>query len=634
MSPSSPKIFEFGPFRLDASERVLLRDGRPVPLTLKAFDLLMLLVENNGHIVEKDVLMNRVWSGSFVEEGNLKVTISMLRKALEDNQDGNRFIETVPRRGYRFVAEVNQNTQERADLFVHERTRESITIDELPVTAGKSQHGRRVYVFGLALVMLATITGFVLVKNRNRMRGLNANPAPIKSIAVLPFKPLVADNRDESLELGIAETLITRLSSSRAINVSPTAAVRRYARLDQDPIAAGRELHVEAILDGSLQRVGDRLRVTVRLIRVENGEILWTERFDEKITDIFSLEDRIAERLVSSLPVKLTSEQHEMLVKHSTENSQAYQLYLQGNYSSRREERLTKSLEYYEEATRLDPSYALAYARLADAYTRLALQEYLRPLKSFPKAKAAAIKALELDDKIMEAHITLGSYWLDYEWNASAAEREFKRALELDPDSSWAHSAYGTLLRKLGQFEEAAKENKRSAELWPTNAAERSNVGWVYFYAGKYEEAISHYKQALDLNPRFPWAHLGISRAYFQLRRYDDAAAALKDAVTFSEGNVRTIAALGHQYAMTGKEAEARKVLGDLEELSKRKYVSPYFIAVVYAGLGDREQTFNWLEQAFAERHPSMTNLAREPYFDRVRADRRFTNLRRRVGLP
>ena len=633
MTPSAHRILEFGPFRLDPAERVLVRDGRPVPLTLKAFDVLLLLVQNNGHIVEKGELMNRVWAGSFVEEGNLKVTVSMVRKALGDTQGDERYIETVARRGYRFVTEVREIT-ESIDVVLRERTRESLTIDEISFGSRRRlSRGLQPWVIAVVLIVFGFVGGFFLFRNRTKSLETSAQAAPIKSIAVLPFRPLIASNRDELLEIGIAETLIMRLNRIGSLKVPPTGAIRKYNRLDQDPLAAGRELQVESVLDGSLQREGDRLRVTVRLMRVADGETLWTEKFDEKVTEIFGLEDRLSERLVSALSVRLTAEQRQVLVKHYTENTEAYRLYLQGNYSTRTEDRFNKSLEYYNEAIRLDPSYALPYAGLADTYMRLGQLNYLPANESYPKTLTAASKALELDERLLIAHIIMGDCKLNYEWNPSEAERHFKRAIELDPEDSWAHSAYGSYLQKVGRFDEAINEKKRTRELAPTNAAEISNLGWTYYYAGKYPEAIAVYKQAMELNPRFPWAHVGLGRTYLSKGQHEEAIAELNNAISLSEGNVRAIGMLGYAYAVTGKHAEARRLIADLEILSRQKYVPAYFIAIIHAGLGDRDQTFAWLERAFSERYPSMTLLKTETVFDSVRSDPRFANLMRRVGI-
>jgi DNA-binding winged helix-turn-helix (wHTH) protein/tetratricopeptide (TPR) repeat protein len=635
MTTPTNKVFEFGPFRLDAAERVLLRDGQPVPLTLKAFDVLMLLVENSGHIVEKGVLMSRVWAGSFVEEGNLKVTVSMLRKVLDDNDGNNRYIETVPKRGYRFVTQVREITAANVDVLIHERTRESLTIEEVGIVGSQSRRRRLPFlVISGLLVSLAIVGGFLLIRTRTQPAAASSTSAtPINSIAVLPFKPLVAEARDESLELGIAENLITRLTSLHAIKVPPTAAVRKYNRLDQDPLAAGRELQVQSVLDGSLQREGNRLRVTVRLIRVADGETLWSDRFDEDITEILTLQDHVAEKLVAALSVKLTGDQRELLVKRYTQNTEAYQLYLKGNFSSRVEARLNKSLEYYEQAIKLDPGYALAYAGLAETYIRLADRNVLRPAESFPKAGVLAKKALELDDRLVEAQITMGSYKFRYEWNFAEAEKHFKRALELDADNSWAHAEYGSYLARMRRFDEAINERKRAFELAPTNPVELSNLGYAYDLAGRYDEALTHFQNAIQMNPKFSGAHLGIARVYFHLGRFEDAIAELNTSMSLSDGDIGAIAALGHTYAVAGKRDEARKVVVDLEERAKTKYIPAFLIAVVYAGLGDRDQTFAWLERAYQERHPSLTQLGNDPVWDRVRTDPRFTNLMRRVGF-
>src|SRR5438046_2386363 len=331
MTTPAHKIFEFGPFRLDPAERMLLRDGQPVPLTLKAFDVLLLLVENSGHLVSKNELMNRVWAESFVEEGNLKVTVSMLRKALEDANGGARYIETVPRRGYRFVTEVKDLTAESVDLVMHERSRETITIDAEGIVTDRSKASRVPFLLvGALLIVLGLVGGFFLLRNRTQPLAPAASTAPIRSIAVLPFKPLVPDSRDESLELGMADTLITRLSGLKEVVVRPTSAVRKYAGLEQDAIAAGREQRVDAVLDGNLQRAGDRLRVTVRFVRVADGQTLWTQSFDENFTDIFAVQDHVSEKVAGLLAVKLTEQEQTLLTKRNTDNPQAYELYLKG----------------------------------------------------------------------------------------------------------------------------------------------------------------------------------------------------------------------------------------------------------------------------------------------------------------
>lgn len=635
MTTPAHRIFEFGPFRLDPAERVLLRDGRPVPLTLKAFDVLLLLVENGGHLVEKDELMNRVWAGSFVEEGNLKVTVSMLRKALDDTNGGARYIETVPRRGYRFVAGVNSADAESLDLVMRERTRETVTIHAEGMVTDRPKTSRLPFLVVAALLIVLTIVGgLFLLRNWNRPATSTTTAAPIKSIAVLPFKPLDTGNRDQSLELGMADTLITRLSGLKEVVVRPTSAVRKYDGLEQDAIAAGREQQVDAVLDGSLQRSGDRLRVTVRFLRVADGQTLWTDHFDENFTDIFAVQDRVSEKVVGLLAVRLTEQEQMLLTKRNTDSAQAYELYLKGNHSSATEERLKKNIEFFQRAIKLDPGYALAYAGLADSYMKLGGPHgYYAPRETFPKAKETLLKALEIDETLTEGHELLGTYKLFYEWDWAGAEREFRRAIQLDPNNGGAHERYGSYLQSMGRFDESLAEKKLAQKSDPINPVFIANVGGTLLFARRYDEAIELYRAALELNPNYLWAHVALADTYVRKGMYEEAITEINKALSV-EGNTSTIALLGNAYALAGRHDEARKLLGQLEALAKRKYVPPFFIATIYIGLGEKNQAFDWLEKAYQERHPHLVQLKVQPVYDPIRSDPRFANLVRRVGLP
>jgi DNA-binding winged helix-turn-helix (wHTH) protein/TolB-like protein/Flp pilus assembly protein TadD len=633
MSTPEHKTFEFGPFLLDTTERVLLRDGRPVPLTLKAFDVLLLLVENRGHIVEKDRLMNHVWGGSFVEESNLKVTVSRLRKALEDDHRGAPYIETVPRRGYRFLAGVNSAGAGSLDLVLSERTRATVTIDRAGIVTGQDRSRRLPFLLaGALLIVLVIVGGFFLLRNRTPSVVRSVSAAPIKSIAVLPFKPMVADSRDESLEVGMADTLITRLSGLKEIEVRPMSAVRKYAGLEQDAVAAGREQRVDAVLDGSLQRSGDRVRVTVKFLRMADGQTLWTERFDENFTDIFALQDRVAEQVAGLLVARLTEQEQMLLAKRNTDNPQAYEFYLKGNYSSGTEERLKKNIEFFQQAIKLDPGYALAYAGLADSYSKLANRGFLAPRESSPKAREALMKALEIDETLAEAHAVLATHKLSYEWDWPGAEREFKRAIELEPNNSGVHDRYGSYLQSRGRFDEALAEKKLGQKFDPKNFAVIATVGYTFFIARRYDEAIERYREAVELERNYSWGYVFLAEAYGQKGMYDEALAEVNKALSLA-GYTRAIATLGYIYALAGRGDEARKVLGQLEELSKRKYVPAFFIATIHIGLGNKDQAFEWLEKAYQERNPNLVNLKVHPIFDPIRSDPRFANLLRKVGL-
>jgi DNA-binding winged helix-turn-helix (wHTH) protein/TolB-like protein/Tfp pilus assembly protein PilF len=664
MSEQKQQIYEFDNFRLDVSNRELLRDGATVSLPAKAFDMLVVLIESGGRLIGKDELFSRVWPDQIVEESNLTVQVSAIRKALGEHRDNPRYIVTVPGHGYRFTVNVFSVDEEEEEVVIERHSKSGVVIESSQEHEGVSENGfsrnfaaqnlgrlavrdeaealkvrrtvgwRTLLFAGLLMIVISP--GVFLLLKRSGSSDKSATTVPIKSIAVLPFKPLVAGSRDESFELGMAETLIMRLSSLREIKVPAMNAVRKYSGLEQDAVAAGRELQVESVLDGNIQKSGDRLRVTVRLVRVADGQTLWAEGFDENFTHIFVVQDRVSEQVAAALAVRLTGEQREMLVKRYTNNPQAYELFLKGLYSSGTQEvRMKKSIEYYEQAINLDPGFAYAYERVANAYIALGSWGALPPRETFPKAEAAVRKALELDETLSDAHRTLGNYKMNYEWNWSEAEREFKRAIELDPKNDGAYSEHGSYLIRMGRFDEAIAMRKRARDLAsPLAFPVIANVFTPYYYARQYDEAIKQCQRALELNPRYPRCHLWIGQAYVQMGKHEAAIAEIKQAVTLSEGNSNPTAALGHAYAVAGKRAEARKVIGELEKLAKRKYVSPYFIAVIYTGLGERDQAFAWLEKAYQERHQYMTLIGVEPLFDPLRSDPRFANLMRRIGLP
>jgi DNA-binding winged helix-turn-helix (wHTH) protein/TolB-like protein/Tfp pilus assembly protein PilF len=639
MAAQTNQIYEFGPFRLDAVERVLLRDGRPEPLTPKAFDVLLMLVESNGHIVEKDELMNRVWAGSFVEEGNLKVAVSTLRKAIEADAGDRRFIETVPRRGYRFVASVKEVPRESTELVVREQTTASITIEqseesegqeqEKALTAAKRKNGFRAQaaIACLAVIGLA-VTGLYFWTNRT------APGQQMKSIAVLPFKPVAADARDESLEMGIADTLITKLSNIRNLTVRPMSSVRKYSGLEQDAVLAGREQRVDAVLDGSIQKAGEKVRVTVRLMSMTDGATLWTSQFDEKFTDIFAVQDSISERVAETLALRLSHDERILLTKHYTENTEAYQLYLKGRYywSKRTYEGIKKGIEYFQQAIEKDPRHALAYADLARSYKASSYYGIFPPSEAQPKSKEAIRKALEIDKTLAEAHMVLATILESSDWNWQAAEAEFKVAIELMPNDATAHHLYGLFLERRGRLQEATVEMAQALKLDPVSLIINKNVGDPFYYLRHYDEAIEQYRKTLELDPNFFLARLWLGKSYEQKGLYKEAIQEFQNA-QLSEDAPSILGALGHVYAVLGNRVEAEKTIKKLKALSER-YVAPYHIAIIYAGLQKNDEAFEWLEGAYQARDEWLLYLKIDPSLDSLRSDLRFEDLLRRVGFP
>jgi tetratricopeptide (TPR) repeat protein len=462
-----------------------------------------------------------------------------------------------------------------------------------------------------------------------------ANQAKPVAIAVLPFRPITAEGRDEYLELGIADALITKLSDLNQVVVRPTSSVRKYTDLEQDSVTAGRELGVEAVLEGSMQKLADRIRITARLVRVEDGRSLWTGKFDEKFTDIFSVEDSISEKVAAALALKLTGQEKERLAKRYTENTAAYHLYLKGRYywNKRSEDALRKSIDCFYQAIEIDPNYALAYAGLADAYTFLGDVGItaIPPSEAFSKGKAAAAKALKIDDALAEAHASLGHLNMhNFRW--ADARNELNRAIELKPNYASTHQWYAFFLIFTGSVDEALAEINHALWLDPLSQPINTDVAEMLYYAGRYDQAIEQFRKTLEMYPQYSRAHLNLGRVYERLQMRDEAIAEFQTAQTLSD-SPEVLAALAHAQAIWGNRAEAINLLEELSTLAKRKHVSPYDMAVIHAGLGDSDRAFEWLDKGYDEGAGWMIYITVDPRLESLRTDARYASLRARIGL-
>jgi DNA-binding winged helix-turn-helix (wHTH) protein/TolB-like protein/Flp pilus assembly protein TadD len=587
ISQQARRLYEFGPFRIDTANRLLLRVGKPVPLKPKVIDTLLLLVENSGRVLEKDELIQALWPDSFVEEGNLTQNIYVLRKALNGGAEGASYIETIPRRGYRFAAQVKELPFEesgalpaaRGEILPVNETREQATrpsADEKPESsfanpstsslAGSARLPRRwVLIASVLLIGLAASIGYYLLSSQAKRSGTNAE---IKSLAILPFKPLSIEAADEYMGQGMADALITKLSNSRQITVRPTSVVLRYSAVGEDPLAAGRDLGVEAVLDGKVQRAGDRVRVTVQLLRVADGASLWAETYDEKFTDIFAVQDSISAQAARSLMLQLTGSERALMRKHYTENAAAYEAYLQGRYfwSKRNAAGFKKGIEYFQRAIEIDPNYALAYAGLADCYIRL--NEYGVPMaqEAVPRGRAAVMKALKIDDALSEAHATLAFIKFRHDWDFAGADQEFRRALQLDANYSEAHQWYAFYLLAVGRPLEAGAEMKRAQELDPLSISFNSNLALYLFFTHQFDQSIQQCRKTLDMEPNFIQTRVTLGLSYEQKGLNKEAIAEFNKAQELSPNDAGTIAALGHALAKGGQVRDARHLLRNLEE--------------------------------------------------------------------
>jgi TolB-like protein/DNA-binding winged helix-turn-helix (wHTH) protein/Tfp pilus assembly protein PilF len=699
------QLYEFGEFRLEAADRVLFHKGKPVTLTPKALETLLVLVQNGGRLVNKEDLIKAVWADTFVEEANLARNIWTLRKALGDDDTNHRYIETVPKRGYRFVAPVTEVPIENTAVLIQRRVRAHIVSEELEtseeprsdsqviqtedqpiesvaakkqvadrsadivmqrhtvarivteeeemangrgesepafeskallVTVAKEKevNRRRRLALGAVGVLLVGLTLALTHTWSSRKSQVSATGTTVRSLAVLPFKPIGARDEDDYLGLGMADALITKLSNIREINIRPTSAVRKYGSQDQDPVAAGRELRVEAVIEGSVQRVGEQLRVTVQLVSVRDRAPLWAEKFDERFTDIFAVQDRISEQVARALMPRLTLEDRERLHKRYTENAEAYQAYLKGRFlwNKRTGEGMRKSIEYFDQAVRIDPKYALAYAGLADSYNVLSQFGELASDEAMPKAKAAALKALEIDDTLAEAHASLALVHNVYDWNWVGAETEFKRAIELNPNYANARHWYAMFLSAAGRHDEALAEIRRAKEIDPVSLIISTNEGWILFCARQYDAAIEQLGKTVELDQGFANAHYKLALVYEAKGMYKEAVKEYLKDEALSGTSQEVVAMLRAAYSKSGWEGYCQRQLNQLKKESKEGYVSPKSFVMAYLQLGEKDRAFEWLEKAYGERGELLLYLKVDPRFDPLRSDPRFEDLLRRVG--
>ncbi len=619
--------YEFGRFRLKVAERVLLREGELVPLTPKVFDILVTLVEHGGQVVAKDDLMRRVWPNTFVEEGNLTQNISLLRKALGETPGGVQFIETVPRRGYRFVAETTETWGDEADpVLTGNGHKESsppveappLVADRIPTSNGAS---RRTPLFALTGVVVMALIGLVYFTGWGK-----GNASSIQSIAVLPFVDESADPDAQYINDKIAESLINSLSKLPQLRVVPRSVVAGYKGKEIDPRKVGQELNVRAVVTGRMRRHGDIISIQADLIDLENVAQLWGQHYDHKVSDVLLVQDDISRDIFENLRLKLNVEEKKQL--------EAYRLYLKGRnaWNKRTGDALLQAIEFFNQAIAIDPNYGAAHAGLADCYNMLVVYGRLEPKEGFPKAKEAATKALEIDESSAEAHSSMAFIKFRWDWDRAATEREFQTAIRLKPAYAPAHQWYSSYLVAVERFDEAIAEAKRTEELEPLSFVASSHLGWIYYLSGQNDKAIEQCRKILELDPSSFPARRYLGLAYEAKGMYAEAIAEFQTGVKLS-GSPLMLALLGHAYAASGKTAEAKQVLEDLHQLQGQRYVSPYTVAAIYAGLGDQDQAFKWLETAVEARDIWLMNLKVDPVFAKLRSHRNFTDILARIRL-
>lgn len=622
----SRALYEFGDFALDLGQQVLRRsdDGETIPLTGKVFDTLVYLVEHAGEPLDKDVLLQAIWPGLIVEENSLTQNISTLRQVLGEARGENRYIATISRKGYRFVAKVTRRDElARSDAA-------AVGVAAAGVVATPAVTRRRIgsvpVAVGVVTVVIAVIASVFIPTGPPK-------PAHVvgQTLAILPFKPLLPTERNESLELGMTESLISSLSQHSPQPISPLSSVRRYAALDQDAVAAGRELGVDTVLDGSLQRRGDRLRVSVRLLRVADGQQLWTQSFDQDFTTIFDVQDVIAARVAQALSVRWVGSGLNRGAPY-TQDPEAYALYASGQFAWTRqtEPSQLQAIAYFEQAIARDPNYALAYAGLADSYAVLGVFGMRAPNDVFPKARRAVEKALSIDPDLAAAHSALGHIKMQYEYDWEGAAREYARAIQLDSSLAVTYQRRGRLYALQGDTERALMEAQRAQQLEPLWLGPRAAAGSYLYNAKRYDESIRLVEQALALDDRMEGARSVLIRDLIGKGDYERALREIDKRPSQSPGSN---AFRAQALALSGRRQEALTELDRVLKVSRQRYVAAYDVALIYAALADTENVFLWLERAIEDRSTLINFLAQEPMLDALHADPRFAALVQRIGI-
>ncbi|MGI8786672.1 MAG: winged helix-turn-helix domain-containing tetratricopeptide repeat protein [Pyrinomonadaceae bacterium] len=647
MNGEEKHFYQFKSFRLDVAERQLLDDGKPLPLTPKAFDVLAVLVERGGHLVEKDELLKLVWADSFVEEANVARIVHTLRKVLGEDENGNKYIETVAKKGYRFVAEVTQISEPTERNHENGNHNSSAVAEKLPEAefqtlpsvkdetvappASVQKHTAR---FVLIAVGFVSAVSLIFLLSFNRQSATFIKPNDVKSIAVLPVKPLTTENFDSIYEFGIMDSLINKLSPVKGLIVRPLSATRRYADVEQDAIAAGREQQVDYVLASNYQIADGKIRFTSQLINVANCAVEEVFRDEQDNSNKFAVQEAFAANIGQKLLKKLNREPNNLAAKRYTTNEEAYRLYLEGmNLTDKRNlKEAQKAAELFEQAVKLDPNYALAYAGLAYAHWTIAFYGGNED-EEYPKAMNAVQKALALDENLAEAHSNLGHILHVYEWKHAEAEKSHRRALELDPNSPSVHSLYAFHLLDMGRFDEAIAEMKTAIDLDPNSIWNQRSLGVVLYFARRYDEAIVQLKRIVEMDANHLQTYYWLSRSFEQ--KGDDAQAF----EWFMRGETQRVKSAEELnlwksvYTESGWQGVLRRRLEILKQNEKKGEPKYFQIVRLYAQLGDTEQAFAYLEKSYQKRSFQMIQLLIDPELDNLRSDPRFDDLVKRVGL-
>jgi TolB-like protein/DNA-binding winged helix-turn-helix (wHTH) protein/Tfp pilus assembly protein PilF len=653
---SSKAVLRFDSFELDLESGELRKAGQPIHLTGQPFRLLALLAGRAGHVLDREHIRQELWGAdTFVDfDQGVNFCIKQIRVALGDDAKNPRYIETLPRRGYRFLGrpEVEGEGKPKAAPssavveFTNGSGRPPVADGEQATAAPSvlvegpagpspsSRHGTLLVALAVVALAAAALAGWL------GWRKQTAVPAPAGRImlAVLPFDNMSGDREQDYLSEGMTEEMITQLGrlDPDGLGVIARTSAMKYRYDDKDLEEIGRELGVSYLLTGSVRPAGQRIRINAQLIKVSDRTNMWAGSYEREFRDLLSVQAEVATAIAQEIRIRLTSREQQRLAQFRPVNSQAYQAYLKGRFfwNKRSAEKVRKAIEYFEQAISADPAYAAAHAGLADCYTALGHYGAAPPAAAYPRARAAALRALEIDEQLAEAHAALAAIKTHYDWDWPGAEREYKRAIRLNPSYASAYQWYATYLAVMGRSDEAARQDARALELDPLSPLISTTTGLHLYFARQYRQAIDQHRKALELEPEFALARLNLGRAYLGAGMFPQAVVEFEKAVQFSDRSPAMLAALAQAYGFTGQADKAQGLLKELIERSKTTYISPYDIALVYVGLRDKDQAFAWLQKALEEHSTALIYLRMHPWADGLRSDPRFQDLLGRLRLP
>jgi TolB-like protein/DNA-binding winged helix-turn-helix (wHTH) protein/Flp pilus assembly protein TadD len=637
-------VVRFGTYEVSLQSGEVRKSGLRIRVQQQPMKLLEVLLEHPGEVITREELRSRVWPNeSFGDfDQALNIAIGKLRSALGDSAENPRFIETLPKRGYRFIADVSV-----LDASPGPQRAESATVDLAGAQEKTTEPGHTVQEAGLAVapkrrlwlargvIVTSALALSVSILSAWLFRARVPAPAGIRSLAVLPLENLSGDASQNYFADGMTDELITDLAQIGALRVISRTSVMVYKGARKPLPQIARELNVDAVVEGTVLRSGDQVRITAQLIEASTDKHLWSQSYEGELRDTLALQSRVASAIADQIRINLTPQEQATLKNVKVVIPEAYESYLKGRYfwNKRTADGLKVALAYFNQAIEEDPKYAQAYSGLADTYALLGDWQYavMTPKEAFPKAKAAAIKALELDSTLGEAHNSLAFALDGFDWNFDAAGDEFRRAIELNPGYATAHHWYAWHLGLLSRFDEAIAEMKKAQNLDPLSLIINSDLAEVLVLAHRYDESIAQSRKTIEMDQNFALAHNQLAQAYLAKHMYEEAVEELRKAVHLSADSPTCMANLARAYVATGKRSEAEKLLSDLKKRSNPTYSNAPEIAIIYVSLGDKDQAMNWLEKGYEERFNPGVLL--RPGFDPLRSDSRFQDLLRRIGL-